>query len=221
MPFSVAIDGPAGAGKSTIAKEVAKRKKYTYLDTGAMYRACAVKAINNGIDCKDHVQVSKMMDDTKIDITFENGLQQVWVDNENVTAYLRTPEATRGSSDISAIKSVRIKMVELQRDIANKNNVIIDGRDIGTFVLPNADVKIFLNASPEERAKRRYLETINKGVNVEMDEVKKDIEYRDRNDSTRDLAPLKKAKDAVELDTTSKTIEEVVKEVIAVIDGKC
>jgi len=222
MHISVAIDGPAGAGKSTIAKNIAKIKNLIYLDTGAMYRACALKAINNNIDCNDSVLVTKMLETTNIDIQFENEVQQVYVDGNNVTHLIRTPEVSKGASDISAIHSVRNKMVEIQRNIAKDRNVILDGRDIGTFVLPDAGVKIFLTASVEERAKRRYIELSGKGMeNVLFEEVLNDIKYRDHNDSTRDFAPLKKAEDAIEIDTTSKSIEEVEKEIIAIIEQKC
>ncbi len=222
MHISVAIDGPAGAGKSTIAKNIAKKKNLIYLDTGAMYRACALKAINNNIDCNDSPLVTKMLETTEIDIQFENEVQQVYVDGDNVTHLIRTPDVSRGASDISAIHSVRIKMVEIQRNIAKDRNVILDGRDIGTFVLPEARVKIFLTASVEERAKRRYIELSDKGMeNVLFEDVLNDIKYRDRNDSTRDFAPLKRAEDAIEIDTTSKSIEEVENEIIAIIERKC
>jgi len=222
MHISVAIDGPAGAGKSTIAKNIAKKKNFIYLDTGAMYRACALKAIRNNIDCNDSDLVTKMLDSTDINIKFENGLQQVYVDGDNVTPLIRTPEVSKGASDISAIHSVRLKMVEIQRSIAKDKNVILDGRDIGTFVLPEAEIKIFLTASIEERAKRRYLELIDKGMeDVSFEEVINDIKYRDLNDSSRDFAPLKKAEDAIEIDTTSKSIEEVEEDIIAIIKEKC
>lgn len=222
MHISIAIDGPAGAGKSTIAKNIAGLKNFVYLDTGAMYRACALKAIRIGIDCNDPERVTKMLENTSVDIRFENDSQKVFIDSEDVTDFIRTPEVSKGASDISAIHSVRIKMVEIQRKIAKDKNVVLDGRDIGTFVLPDADVKIFLTASVEERAKRRYIELMHKGnKDISFDEVLKDIKYRDYNDSNRDFAPLKKAEDAIEIDTTSKTIEEVEQEIIAVINKKC
>jgi len=222
MSISVAIDGPAGAGKSTIAKKIAQINNYIYLDTGAMYRACALKALRLAINCSDEKNVSEMIENTNITIKFENESQQVYLDDENVTSYIRTPEVSKGASDISAIESVRIKMVDIQRKIAHGNDVILDGRDIGTFVLPNADVKIFLTATVEERASRRFLEMKQKGdLKLSIEDVKKDIEYRDFNDSNRAFAPLRKAEDAIEIDTTSKNIIEVIDEIIAVINKKC
>lgn len=223
MPIAIAIDGPAGAGKSTIARLIAKEKNLLYLDTGAMYRACALKAIRTGISCKDDADVTEMLKDTIITLSFdkESG-QQIYLDSENVTCLIRTPQISTGASDISAISAVRLQMVDIQRNIAKCNDVIMDGRDIGTFVLPDARIKIFLTASVEERANRRVLEFHQKGQTaVSYDEVKKEIEYRDYNDSHRELAPLKKAEDAIEIDTTAKSIDEVVEEIIAVMEGKC
>lgn len=223
MSLAIAIDGPAGAGKSTIAKMIAGEKNLLYLDTGAMYRACALKAIRSGISCKDEAKVKEMLAGTAISISFDqNRCQWIYLDGENVSHLIRTPEVSTGASDISAIPAVRLQMVEIQRDIAKDCDVIMDGRDIGTFVLPDAGVKIFLTASVEERAKRRLLEFQQKGRNdVTYEEVKKEMEYRDYNDSHRELAPLKKAEDAIEIDTTAKSIEEVVEEIIAVITKKC
>lgn len=222
MSISIAIDGPAGAGKSTIAKRIANLRNLVYLDTGAMYRACALKAIRTGISCTDPEPVNEMMDSTDISIKYVNETQQIYLDGENVTSLIRTPEVSKGASDISAIQSVRLKMVDLQRAIAKGTDVILDGRDIGTYVLPDADVKIFLNATPDERAGRRLLELRQKGdTTSSFEEVKKDIEYRDYNDSNRAFAPLKKAEDAIEVDTTFKSIDEVVEEIVAIIDTKC
>jgi len=219
MPVSIAIDGPAGAGKSTMAKQIAKDRNLLYLDTGAMYRACALKAIRLAIPCKDETLVTKMIKDTAISIYFEEGQQQIYLDGENVTGFIRTPEISTGASDISAIPAVRFQMVDIQRQIAKTQDVIMDGRDIGTFVLPDATVKIFLTASVEERATRRVLEFHQKGqTDISFDEVRQEIEYRDYNDSHRKLAPLKKAEDAIEIDTTSKSIEDVVTEIIAIIE---
>lgn len=222
MSIAIAIDGPAGAGKSTIAKIIAKEKNLLYLDTGAMYRACALKAIRKGISCKDDDNVTKLVKETTITISFEGDSQQIYLDQENVTHLIRTPEISTGASDISAIPSVRLQMVDIQREIAKGNDVIMDGRDIGTFVLPDAEIKIYLTASVEERANRRVLEFKQKGnSDASFDEVKKEMEYRDYNDSHRELAPLKKAEDAIEIDTTSKSIKEVVDEIIAIINKKC
>lgn len=222
MPIAIAIDGPAGAGKSTIAKRIAKERNLLYLDTGAMYRACALKAIRSNISCKSENDVNAMISNTVITISFESGNQQIYLDMENVTSLIRTPEVSTGASDISAIPSVRIQMVDIQREIASCNDVVMDGRDIGTFVLPNANYKVFLTASVDERASRRLLEFQQKGNNeISFDEVKKEMEYRDFNDSNRSFAPLKKAEDAIEIDTTSKSIDEVTDEIIALIDEKC
>lgn len=219
MPVSIAIDGPAGAGKSTIAKLIAKEKNLLYLDTGAMYRACALKAIRQGILCKDEPRVTLMLRDTVISLSFEDGQQQILLDNENVTRLIRTPEISTGASDISAIPAVRLQMADIQRRIAGTRDVIMDGRDIGTFVLPDATVKIFMTASVEERANRRVLEFHQKGnTDITFEEVKKEIEYRDYNDSHRKMAPLKKAEDAIEIDTTSKSIQDVAAEIIAIIE---
>lgn len=222
MPISIAIDGPAGAGKSTISKKVAILRNLTYLDTGAMYRACALKAIRQGISCTDPAGVNAMLQDTDITIDCDGGRQIILLDGEDVSELIRTPEISKGSSDISAVDSVRLKMVDIQRRIAKGRDVILDGRDIGTFVLPDASIKIYLTASVEERAQRRFAELAAKGdCAVTYEEVKKDIEYRDYNDSHRSLAPLRKAEDAIEVDTTTLTVEQSVNEIIAIIDSKC
>lgn len=223
MPFAIAIDGPAGAGKSTIARTIAAEKNILYLDTGAMYRALALKAIRLGISCKDAESVRTMLEDTDVEVAFDrDGVQQIFLDRENVSGWIRTPEISTGASDISAIPAVRLKMVGLQRKIAQNSDVIMDGRDIGTYVLPDAAVKIFLTASVEERAKRRLLEFRQKGnQSVTFEAVKKEIESRDYNDSHRELAPLKKAEDAIEIDTTSKSISEVIGEILSIIEKKC
>ena len=222
MPISIAIDGPAGAGKSTIAKKIAGIRGMTYLDTGAMYRACALKAIRMGISCNDAVRVGEMLRTTDIAIDCEDGRQIVLLDGEDVSGAIRTPEVSKGSSDISAIEPVRIRMVEIQRSIARGRDVILDGRDIGTYVLPDASVKIFLTASVEERAQRRFAEMKEKGsTTVTLEEVAKDIAYRDYNDSHRSLAPLRKAEDAIEVDTTSMTIDQSVERILAIIESRC
>lgn len=213
----IAIDGPAGAGKSTIAKKLAAQLSILYLDTGAMYRAVGLKSISCGISAKDEKAVDDMLADTTVDVVLENGEQKIYLDGVDVSGSIRTPDVSTAASDISAVPSVRYKMVELQREIASKRDTILDGRDIGTFVLPNAEHKIFLTASVSERAERRYKELVERGVNCDFDTIKKDIESRDYNDSHRALAPLKKADDAVEIDTTSLTIDEVVEKILNVI----
>lgn len=213
--FSIAIDGPAGAGKSTIAKIVSKSLGIVYLDTGAMYRAVALKAINYKIDSKDKEKITELVKDIDIEIDYSGNEQQIFLDEKNVTGKIRTPEVSIGASNVAAVPEVRIRMVELQRKIAEKSRVVMDGRDIGTYVLPNAQFKFFLTASINERARRRYIEQISKGMeNLTFEEVLKDIEYRDKNDSSREFAPLSKAVDAVEIDTTNLTIEQVAEEIL-------
>ena len=207
----IAIDGPAGAGKSTIAKIVAKELGFIYIDTGAMYRAVALKAIRNNIDTKSQInEVCSLLDDLNIDIRHDKEGQLVFLDNEDVTDKIRTSEVSVGASNVACIPEVRMKLVELQRKLAEKHNVIMDGRDIGTYVLPDADVKIFLTASVEERAKGRYDEMILKGYKCTFEEVKKDIEYRDQNDSSRAFAPLRPADDAIIIDTTGNELNQSV-----------
>lgn len=207
--IAIAIDGPAGAGKSTIARIISKKLGIIYLDTGAMYRAVALKAIREGIDTKDSERLSKLVKDIDIRIVYMGSEQHILLDGEDVSSKIRTPEVSIGASDVSAVPDVRVKMVELQRQIASQNSVVMDGRDIGTYVLPNAEYKFFLTASVEERTKRRYKEQLEKGItDISYEEVKKDIEYRDKNDSSRAFAPLKKADDAIELDTTHMSVDE-------------
>ena len=196
MGYNVAIDGPAGAGKSTIAKQVAKENGYIYVDTGAMYRGLAIHFLNLGIDPKDTEKIIEACKDVEVTIGYESGIQQIYVNGENVTAKLRTEEVGNMASMTSAIPEVRGKLLELQRTLAREKDVIMDGRDIGTHVLPDADVKIYLTASVEIRAKRRYKELVEKGVQCDLKEIEKDIEERDYRDMTRKIAPLKKAEDA-------------------------
>jgi len=220
--ISIAIDGPAGAGKSTIAKIVSKTLGIVYLDTGAMYRTVALKAIREGIDTSNREKLSEIVKNIRITITYSNNEQRIFLEDEDVSNKIRTPEVSLGASNVAVVPDVRIKMVEMQRQIALESSVVMDGRDIGTYVLPNADFKFFLTASTEERAKRRYNEQIEKGITgISFDDVKKDIEYRDKNDSSRDFAPLSKADDAIEVDTTSLTIEQVAEKILEIIrDGK-
>ena len=204
--MNVAIDGPAGAGKSTISKGAAGKLGFIYVDTGALYRTIALNAIRRGvIDNED--EVIKMLDDTDVKLGFENGTQCVYLNGEEVSAFIRTPEISMGASKVSAIPKVREYLLDLQRDIAKKNNVIMDGRDIGTVVLPNATVKIYLTADAEVRAKRRYDELIAKGTAVSYESVLTDLKQRDHNDMTREIAPLKQADDAVLADTTELDFE--------------
>lgn len=218
--INIAIDGPAGAGKSTVAKAVAKELGIIYLDTGAMYRATAYTAIKNGIDVSDEAGVSEMLKNLTMDVVYEDGAQQIIVNGFNTTPYLREHYMSKAASDISALPCVRYKLVDIQRDLAKTYDLVLDGRDIGTFVLPEANCKIFLVASAEERAKRRVEENRLKGQESDFDTVLKDIKQRDYNDSHREVAPLKKADDAVELDTTTMTIPEVVEAVISLVKEK-
>ena len=218
--MNIAIDGPAGAGKSTIAKILAARLGILYLDTGAMYRAVGYKAIKSGVSVSDLAAVENMLKNTTLDVKVEDGVQHVYLDGEDVSGVIRTPEVSRAASDISALPPVRHAMVDLQRIIAAKQDTVLDGRDVGTFVLPNAEHKFFLTASVEERAKRRYKELVGRGENCDFEKIRKDIETRDYNDSHRTLAPLKKADDAVEVDTTFMTIEEVADKLATLISNK-
>lgn len=212
--INIAIDGPSGAGKSTIAKSIAARKKITYLDTGAMYRAVGLKVYLTNSDMYDENQLSNILDNLDLDIKYVNGEQKVFLDGKDVSKDIREHHISKLASDVSAIPACRLKLVDLQRRIAEKSDCVLDGRDIGTYVLPDANVKIFLTASPEVRATRRYKELLSKGQKVEYDKVLSDINERDKNDSSRAFAPLKKADDAVEIDSSDMTIEQV----IAVID---
>lgn len=218
--INIAIDGPAGAGKSTVAKAVAKELGIIYLDTGAMYRATAYTAIKNGIDVSDEVGVGEMLKTLTMDVTYVDGAQQIIVNGFNTTPFLREHYMSKAASDISALPCVRYKMVDIQRQLAKTYNLVLDGRDIGTFVLPDANCKIFLVASAEERARRRVEENRLKGQESDFDTVLKDIQQRDYNDSHREVAPLKKADDAVELDTTTLTIPQVVEAVIGIVKEK-
>ena len=215
----IAIDGPAGSGKSTIAKLVAKDMGLVYLDTGAMYRLVTLKALNEGILGNDGLneldKIKKLLDDLNIDIR-EN---RFYLDDVDVSEEIRKPVVSENVSDVAAIREVREKMVDLQRKFSESKNVILDGRDIGTVVFPNADLKIFLVADARERAKRRYRELIEKGESVEIEEIYENILKRDKIDSTRKESPLKKAKDAVEVDTTSKSIEEVKNEILRMVNS--
>lgn len=218
--INIAIDGPAGAGKSTVAKAVAKELNIVYLDTGAMYRATAYNAIKNGIDVNDEEKVKEMLETLTMDVMYEDGVQQIVVNGFNTTPYLREHYMSKAASDISAHPCVRYKMVDIQRELAKTYDLVLDGRDIGTFVLPDANCKIFLVASPEERARRRVAENKLKGQESDYNTVLEDIKKRDYNDSHRKVAPLKKADDAIELETTTMSIDEVVAAVIKIVKEK-
>lgn len=218
--ISIAIDGPAGAGKSTIAKVLSKKLGIIYLDTGSMYRAVALKAINEGVDINDEKALKGLLQNMDLTINFEEDSQHTVLDGKDVSALIRTPEVAIGASNVAVSPDVRIKLVALQREIANQNSVVMDGRDIGTFVLPNATLKIFLTASLDERAKRRYTEQIEKGIlGVSLEDVKKDIHYRDENDKSRSFAPLCIAEDALMVDTSGMTLDETNDYILELVKG--
>lgn len=218
--INIAIDGPAGAGKSTIAKAVAKRLGIIYLDTGAMYRSVAYYVLKHGVSVSDEKSVQGILGGLEMDIRYEDGAQQIYVCGENVTPYLREPHMSKAASDVSALPAVRYKMVELQREFAASHDVVLDGRDIGTFVLPEANCKFYMTASPEERAERRHKELVEKGSACTFKEVLDDINKRDYNDSHRAVAPLRQADDAVYIDTTDMTPEEVTELVVRTVSEK-
>lgn len=208
--INIAIDGPAGAGKSTIAKNLAKDRNMVYVDTGAMYRAIGLYCSRKGIAGDDEATIVGELDNINVSIAYENGEQVVYLNGENVNGLIRTPEAGNMASAVSVFGKVREKMVELQQNLAKTTSVVMDGRDIGTVVLPNAEVKIYLTASSEVRAKRRFDELVAKGMECDLATLQKEIEERDYRDMNREVSPLKKAEDAVELDTSYMTISEVV-----------
>lgn len=218
--IAVAIDGPAGAGKSTIAKAAAKQLGFLYVDTGALYRATGLKFSRLGFDTSLDCDLEEILSKTEVNFGYIEGVQHVFLDGEDVSEDIRTPEASMMASAVSAKPAVRAYLLEMQRKIARENNVIMDGRDIGTVVLPNAQIKIFLTASAAVRAERRYKELIEKGEQVTYDEVLKDIEKRDYNDSHREIAPLKPAEDSVYVDTSDKALDESVALLIGIIKEK-
>lgn len=212
--ISVAIDGPAGAGKSSVAKRVAKDMGYVYIDTGAMYRAVAVWAIENGIDYEnDKEELINSMDEIKINISYGDNVQKMHLNGKDVTERIRENDASMGASAVATIPEVRVYLVDMQRKMAQKGGVIMDGRDIGTAVLPNAELKIYLTASVDERANRRYKEYIEKGIECDYNAIREDVIKRDHNDMTRKASPLKQADDAILLDTTDKTFDETVERI--------
>lgn len=217
--INVAIDGPAGAGKSTIAKAAAKKLGFIYVDTGALYRAVAYNAVKNGV-IDDEQGIISMLDDTKVELKYVEDVQSVYLNGEDVSGFIRTPEISMGASKVSAIPQVREFLLNLQREIAKTNNVIMDGRDIATVVLPDAEVKIFLFASPECRAERRYKELVEKGENVSFDDVLKDVNQRDYQDSHREIAPLKPSEESIMADTSELTLQESIDLIVNTIKEK-
>lgn len=210
MGYNIAIDGPAGAGKSTIAKRVAKEKGFVYVDTGAMYRALAIYFLKQQLQADETEKIAKACKQADVTLQYEDGVQQVYLNGENVTGMLREEAVGNMASITSAIPEVRAQLLELQRGLASSKDVVMDGRDIGTHILPNADVKVYLTASVQTRAKRRYLELEEKGIPCDMEEIAHDIEARDARDMNREIAPLRQAEDAVLIDSSDMTIDEVV-----------
>lgn len=205
---AIAIDGPAGAGKSTLARRLAQRLGYIYVDTGALYRAIALKLLKTGAPISSSVEINSFLEGTAVTLEFKNGSQRVLLDGEDVSELIRTPEVSMAASRVSALPEVREHLLGLQRSLGKSNNILMDGRDIGTVVLPNAQVKIFLTASAEERARRRYNELLEKGTDISFEQVYKELVERDYGDSHRAIAPLKPAEDAVTVDTTGLNLEQ-------------
>ena len=217
---SIAIDGPAGAGKSTIARKVAEKLSFIYVDTGAMYRSMALYFIRHDIAAQDEEKIAAACPDIDVSIAYQDGEQQVILNGENVNGLIRTEQVSMMTSDTSKYPVVREKLLSLQRGLAEKENVIMDGRDIGTCVLPNADVKIYLTASAAERARRRYKEQTERGVDCDIKEIERDIIARDEQDMIREVAPLRQAEDAVLVDSSDMTIDQVVDEIIRIYQEK-
>ena len=215
MGYNIAIDGPAGAGKSTIAKLVAKELGFIYVDTGAMYRGLAVHFLKKGIVPGEVEKIEAACEDAKVELGYENGVQQVYFNGENITSQLREEAVGNMASVSSAVPAVRAKLLDLQRDLAKEKDVVMDGRDIGTNVLPNADVKVYLTASVECRAMRRFKELEEKGEACDFEQIRQDIQERDERDMTREIAPLKQAEDATLIDSSEMGVDDVVKAIIA------
>ncbi|MDF2590515.1 MAG: cmk [Anaerocolumna sp.] len=219
--YNIAIDGPAGAGKSTIAKSIAKKLEFIYVDTGAMYRAMALFMIKQNIDFDNKDDIENACDSVNVTIEYKSGEQQVILNGENVTNLLRTEEVGKMASNVAKHNTVRSKMVVLQQNLAAKANVIMDGRDIGTVVLPKADLKVYLTASSEERALRRWRELTEKGISCNIKEIEQDIIDRDKQDMNREISPLKQADDAILLDSSNMSIDEVIDKIIELFKQKC
>lgn len=217
--ISIAIDGPAAAGKSTVAKVVAKKLSYVYIDTGAMYRAITYAALEQKVDIENEEQLMEVVKNVNIEFQQGENTQLVFLNGQDVSEVIRTPEVTNRVSIVAKHRLVREEMVRRQQELAEKGGVVMDGRDIGTHVLPDAEVKIFMLASVEERAERRHLENMNKGFDSNLEQLKEEIAQRDKLDSEREVSPLKKADDALELDTTSLSIEEVVQKIMSIVSG--
>lgn len=215
--FSIAIDGPAGAGKSTIAKEIARQLDCIYIDTGAMYRAVGLYCVNKGVGCLVEEKVSAILDEIVIDIKYVNGTQSINLNDEDVSTAIRTQEIATAASKVATYAKVRTALVDMQRNMQKSTSVIMDGRDIGTVVLPDATLKIFLTASAKERAERRCLEYKQKGIESDYEQILREIEERDYQDSNREVSPLKKAEDAVAIDTTHLTIENIVESIMTLL----
>ena len=220
MGFNIAIDGPAGAGKSTIAKKFAAALSFVYVDTGAMYRAIGLYLIRLGIEGTQEEKIATTLSNINVKIEYVSGEQQVILNGENVNSCIRTEEVSQMTSKISVYPAVRQKLLQLQQTMAEESDVIMDGRDIGTCVLPNADVKIYLTADPVVRAKRRFFELTQKGMDCQLEDIERDIRERDHRDMTREVAPLKKAEDAIEVNTSTLTIDEVVERIVTIIREK-
>ena len=216
--ITIALDGPSGSGKSTIAKKLSNKLNILYLDTGAMYRATAVKALKLGIDTFDAKGVDTFINDINLEIKYVDGAQRTYLDGEDVSERIREPEVSMAASNISSLKNVRLKMVDMQRKIAKGTSCILDGRDIGSYVLPDAEFKFYITASVDVRADRRYKELKLKGHEVDYEALKAEIEQRDYNDKNRDFAPLRKADDAIEIDTSFMTIEQVLNKILSFIE---
>ncbi len=215
--ITIALDGPSGSGKSTVAKRISQELDILYLDTGAMYRAVALEALKRGVDTFNESGISEFIDNIDLEIKYMDGTQHTFLDGEDVSEKIREPQVSMAASNVSSLKCVRLKMVDMQRKIAANSSCVLDGRDIGSFVLPNADYKFFVTASVDVRADRRYKELSLKGHKVDFDELKAEIEQRDYNDRNRDFAPLVQAEDAVLIDTSFMTVSQVVGKILSYI----
>lgn len=220
MGFVVAVDGPAGSGKGTITKLVGEKRNLVYIDTGAMYRCVTLDCINNNVDYTDIEGIEKVLDKISIELKIENGIQKVYLNGKDVSQEIREDKVNNLVSEYSAVKEVRDKITPMQQEMGKNQDIIMEGRDIGTVVFPNADVKIFLDCDVKERARRRYIQNQQKGINSTYEEILENIIKRERINSTREVAPFIKAEDAILIDSTNMTIEEVVNRVIEIIDEK-